>query len=347
VPGLSSISSIARGGRRSLFRLLTALLLTSSAAASSQQVGQNIPDSALSLPTGFRSETAVVGGESIHYVIGGKGSPVLLVHGWPETWREWRKVMPLLANRHTVIAVDLPGFGESRIAASGYDKKTLAEEMFRLMQKLGYAHIILVGHDWGGPVAYAYAATHGDNVDKLIVIEGAAQGPWTLQATAPLLHNPLWFFGFFEIPGYPEKVVAGHEKDFLDWFYTNNLFHVVPGAFSNEDIAYYENSFSRPGRFAASLQLYRTLDQDIADNTQFSKTPLSVPVPAVGAQRGLGAGVAQVMQIVATHVTPVLMNDTGHFIPEERPQVLADLIQDFLEGKPVPPAWTPPAIPAR
>ena len=295
---------------------------------------------AAGIPGGFESRFANVNGVRIHYVVGGKGSPMLLIHGWPEDWYAWRKVMPQLAQKHTVVAVDLRGFGKSEITASGYDRKTLAEDLHGLMVSLGHRRATLVGHDWGGPVAYAYAAVYRDAVDRLVVIEGTPNGPWSREQKAPFLKNPFWFFGFFGIPDYAEKVLAGHEGEFLDWFYRDKGFHVVPGGFSEADIAYYENTFAQRGRLGASLQLYRTIDQDIADSAVLSRTPLTIPVLAIGAAHGIGPGVAEAMRHVSKNVTPVLMNDTGHFIPEERPEVLTDLVEAFIAGKRIAPQWS-------
>ena len=322
--------------------MLMSLCLTSSAACAGElKVEHRSASSAATVPAGFRSRTADLGDVKIHYVIGGRGSPVLLIHGWPETWYEWRKVMPILAERHTVIAVDLRGFGESQITSSGYDKKTLAEDLFNLMTRLGYPHSVIVGHDWGSAVGYAYAAVHRDAVGQLVIVEGAPDGPWTLKQKAPFLHNPLWFFGFFEIPGYSEAVIAGHESAFLDWFYRNKDFHAVPEGFSAQDIAYYEDAFGRPGRLAASFQLYRTIDQDIADNTALSQVPLSIPVLAIGAQRGLGDGVAEALRHVAANVKSVSLEGTGHFVADERPEVFARILEDFIGGQDIAPTWKP------
>jgi len=315
----------------------TAMLsLAGPTTAATKSKKQGAADGATEVPAGFRSQFAEVNGLRIHYVTGGSGPPILLIHGWPEDWHEWRKMMPQLAAKHTVIAVDLRGFGQSQIASSGYDRKTLADDLSQLMTKLNYSQVTVVGHDWGGPVAYAYAATHRDAVDRLIIVEGALDGPWSSKQSAPFLHNPLWFFGFFEIPDFAEKVLAGHEKEFLDWFYRNKGFHIVPGSFSEAEITYYETAFARPGRLAASLQLYRTIDRDIADNSELSQTPLSIPLLAIGARYGLGTMVAESMRHVAGSVAPVLMENTGHFIPDERPEALSRIVEAFLDGRPVP-----------
>lgn len=339
------VASAGHGHRRA--SVATGLILASTLAATLIGAMPATAHAAPSIgadygvPAGFSSRFATANGVRLHYVIGGSGSPVLLIHGWPETWYEWRKVMPQLAAGHTVIAVDLRGFGWSDVTATGYDRRTLAEDLYQLMRQLGYPKATVVGHDWGAPVGYAYAATHRDAVDRLVIAEGAPDGPWTHQQTTPFAHNPFWFFGFFEIPNYAETVLAGRETPFLDWFYRNRGFHVVPGGFSDDDVAYFEEAYARPGRFAASLNLYRTIDQDIADNAVLSQSPLTIPVMAIGADHGIGQGVPAGMRHVASNVTPVLMGATGHFLTEERPTAFVEIVETFLAGRPVAPAWAP------
>ena len=321
-------------------RIVPALILALTAAPLPVSAAATRPEEAnarvaTDVPTGFQSKTADLNGIQIHYVIGGSGPPILLIHGWPETWYEWRKVMPLLAKQFTVVAADMRGFGDSTPAPTGYDKKTLATDMHALMRSLRFPKAIIVGHDWGGPVAYAYAAQYRDSVDKLVMIEGSPFGPWM-----PTL-EPYWFFGFLRVPGYAEQVVAGKEREFLTYFYSNQQFHVVPGSFTPGSIDLYVKSFSRPGRMQPSYGLYRTIEQDVADNAEFAKTPLAMPVLAIGAQSGAGQFALDAAHRVASHVTPVLMRQTGHFIPEERPDLLAQLLTDFVAGKPLAPIWAP------
>jgi pimeloyl-ACP methyl ester carboxylesterase len=324
-------SSLTRASRRIACALLASVAAVRSSAA--QQLA------ASEIPAGFQSRTADVGAARIHFVVGGKGPPLLLVHGWPESWYEWRKMMPSLATRFTVVAVDLRGMGASSLEPSGYDKKTLATDLHRLMVSLGYARADIVGHDWGGPVAYAYAAQYRDAVDKLVVVEGSPFGPWlkTLDIA--------WFFTFFRIPGYAESILPGREAAFLRYFYVNDRYHVVPGSFDERSIAHYTRDYARPGRMAATYGLYRTIDQDVRDNTTFAQEPLTIPVLSIGAEKGAGEITFSSARAVATHVTPVLFHATGHFIPEERPDALVATIEDFIDGKPVAAEWSP--APAR
>ncbi|MEO7731343.1 MAG: alpha/beta hydrolase [Kofleriaceae bacterium] len=286
-------------------------------------------------PAGFTSHLADVGAVKIHYVMGGSGPPLLLVHGWPETWYEWRKMMPALARRHTVIAVDLRGIGDSSLEPSGYDKKTLANDLFRLLAQLGYPKADVVGHDWGGPVAYAYAAQHTEAVNKLVLIEGSPFGPWM---ESP---EPFWFFHFLRLPnGYAEQLLTGREREFLSYFYNNHEMHVVP-VFGQDVVDVYTAAYARPGRMGPSYGLYRTIEDDVRDNTAFAKSKLTMPVMAVGAQKGAGQLALKSAAVVAANVTPLLFQNTGHFIPEERPEALTTAIEDFLAGRPVPATWSP------
>ena len=289
------------------------------------------------IPAGFVSRSADLDGVTIHYVSGGSGPVLLLIHGWPETWYAWHRMLPALAARHTVIAVDYRGAGDSSIPAAGYDKATMAGDLYRLMHRLGHSQVTLVAHDWGVPIAYAYAAAHRGEVDRFIAIDGGVEGAWTSEAAK----QPYWFFGFQGIPGLAEKVVAGHERTYLDWFYRDKSFHAVP--MQEQEIAGYEQSFSRPGRMKAGFELYRTTEQDIAQTNQVAQPPLDIPVLAIGAERGIGKAVASMLANVATNVTPVLMHGTGHFVSDEQPEALTRLIEDFIAGAPIAPDWSPAA----
>src|SRR6478672_7934290 len=161
----------------------------------------------------FSHDTASVNGIKLHYVIGGHGPPVVLLHGWPETWYAWHKVMPALAKNYSVIAPDLRGLGDSSKPTTGYDGKTVAEDIHQLVTKLGYKTIFLVGHDIGTQVAYSYAAAHPTEVKKLAVMD------FTIPGFGPPGRPPLWWGIFHQIPDVPEALVQGKELIYLSWFY--------------------------------------------------------------------------------------------------------------------------------
>ena len=156
-------------------------------------------------PPGFSTERRVVNGARMHYVIGGAGPPVVLLHGFPNTWYAWRDVMPRLAGHHTVIAVDLRGLGDSDPGTLPNDVPTGADDLHGLVAELGLGPVLLAGQDWGGSTAFAFAAAHPDEVRRLAVLEAMPAGPWT--ETGPGRVSA-WFAGFHEIPGLPEQMVG-------------------------------------------------------------------------------------------------------------------------------------------
>jgi len=167
----------------------------------------------------FSHHTASVNGIQLHYVIGGHGDPVVLLHGWPETWYAWHKVMPALAKNYTVIAPDLRGLGDSSKPLTGYDGKTVAEDIHQLVGKLGFKTIFLVGHDIGSFVVYPYTAAHSTEVKRLVVMEIPPPGffPSPSMNGGPLL----WWVIFHQTPDVPEALVQGKEMIYLPWFYHN------------------------------------------------------------------------------------------------------------------------------
>ena len=315
-----------------LILLIIPIFFISSAQSSNQ------PFDSSNFFKAFSQHTVEANGINLHYVTGGNGKEiVLLLHGWPETWYEWRKMMPLLRNQYTVIAVDLRGSGKSSVAKTGYDKKTLAQDVHQLMQKLGYEKSFVIGHDWGASVAYAYAAQYPEAVSKLVVAEGSPFGNWMPNIEL------YWYFTFMRLPNeYAEKVIKGNEREYLTWFYQTSKYHFVKGAITDADVNYYLKYFKEAGRMTAGFNFYRTIDKDVIDNTEWAKTPLTMPVLAVGGEQGAKEAIAKSMKQVATNVSGVVMNSTGHFIPEERPEEFTKIILDFIHNSlPQNMIWSP------
>ncbi len=183
----------------------------------------------------FSHHTASVNGIQMHYVIGGHGDPVVLLHGWPETWYEWRHVMPALAKNYTVIAPDLRGLGDSSKPLTGYDGKTLAEDIHQLVTQLGFKTIFLVGHDIGSFVVYPYAAEHPSEVKRLVIME-VPPPDFFPPGVVP------WWFPFHQTPDVPEALVQGKEMTYLSWFYQNLAYN--PAAITQADINEYVSHYS-------------------------------------------------------------------------------------------------------
>jgi pimeloyl-ACP methyl ester carboxylesterase len=277
----------------------------------------------------FSHHMATVNGIQLHYVMGGKGDPVVLLHGWPETWYSWHRVMPDLAKNYTVIVPDLRGLGDSSKPPTGYDGKTVAEDIHQLVGKLGFKTIFLVGHDIGTQVAYSYAAAHPTEVKKLAVME------LTIPGFVPAGRMPLWWVVFHQTPDVPEALVQGKEMLYLSWFYHNLANN--PAAITQEDINEYVSHYSAPGGMHAGFEHYRAFPQDAIQNQNYSKTKLTMPVLALGGEYipTLGGKIAMPtviygMKILAQNVTGIIVPNSGHFIPEEQPQFLADQLLKFF-----------------
>jgi pimeloyl-ACP methyl ester carboxylesterase len=258
------------------------------------------------------------------------GVPIVLLHGWPQTSWAWRRVTPRLSSVCDVIVPDLPGFGYSSKPEGGFDKKTIARRLREFVQALGLSRIALVGHDLGGQVAYAYAAQWPQEVSHLVFIESSLPS-FGQEESMDVSKGGSWHFGFNMAGDISEELVRGREYLFVDHFMrreTVGLFN--PNSASAADIEHYARALARPGALRCSFSYYRTLPKDRDDNRAWGKTPLPMPVLAVGAAWGYGPASAQTIRRVATNVHDVLIERSGHYIPEERPEALAAAIADFL-----------------
>jgi pimeloyl-ACP methyl ester carboxylesterase len=264
----------------------------------------------------------------LHYVIGGEGEPVVLLHGWSQTWYEWRRIMPALAERYTVIAPDLRGLGDSSKPLGGYDKVTAAGDIHELVRALGYESVRLVGHDHGAAVAYAYAATYRDEVSRLAFLEMALMGAGGELGMDNSQGRGLWHLSFQGAGEIAEALIRGRERMYLSWFYKNFLYD--PTAISEEDVDEYVRTYAAPG--GLRLEYYQAFQQDAADNRELMKRKLTIPVLAVGGDSCLGTLAADCMRVVADDVRGVVIERCGHFVPEERPQELLEHLQPFLAG---------------
>ena len=280
----------------------------------------------------FTHHTATVKGIQMHYVIGGHGDPVVLLHGWPETWYAWRHVMPALAKNYTVIVPDLRGLGDSSKPTTGYDGKTVAEDIHQLVTQLGFKTIFLVGHDIGTQIAYSYAAAHPTEVKKLAVME------LTIPGFAPPGRMPIWWGIFHQVPDVPEALVQGKEMIYLSWFFSGLTYN--PSAITKADIDEYVSHYSSPGGLRAGFEYYRAFPQDAIQNQNYSKTKLTMPVLALGGSfiPVLGGNITipsiiYGMKILAQNVTGITVPNSGHFIPEEQPQFLSDQLLKFFGNK--------------
>jgi pimeloyl-ACP methyl ester carboxylesterase/quinol monooxygenase YgiN len=276
-----------------------------------------------SLPPGFRSEKTLIGDTRLHYVVGGSGPLVILVHGFPNTWYAWREVMAELAPTMTVVALDLRGLGDSDAGKEPNDVPTGADDLALLLEELDAGPAFIAGQDWGGSTAFAFAAAHPEAVRALAVIEAMPRGPWT-DAAAP---SP-WFVGFHQVPDLPEHLVLGRERAYLDWFY--RAYSATPGVPDQLAVDEYLRTYARPGVMASALERYRAVDREIEHNKRYVGDGIATPILAVGGERVFGPAVAENLLPAASHVQAAVIDGCGHYVSEERPHDLSRLLLGFF-----------------
>ena len=266
---------------------------------------------------------------ALHVVTVGSGVPVVLLHGWPQTWHEWRKLIPLLAERYRVVAPDLPGLGESS-RPTAYDKKNIAADLHEMCERLELGRFHLVGHDWGGPCAFALASAVPQSVRTLTMLDV------TIPGIGPDISQGgrRWHHAFHMTPELPEALVAGHEREYLGWFYRE--FCWQRGAIGQADIDEYLRCYTQPGAMRAGFEYYRALPQDKADNRALLDSGFRLAMPALalgGAKaeaRGRGEEPLESLRAIASNVTGGAIAECGHFIPEEQPALLAERLLGFF-----------------
>lgn len=267
-------------------------------------------------------------GTELHYVSAGTaGSPVLLVHGFPETWRVFRKLIPLLSERHRVFAADLRGFGDSATAQGEPGSATSAEDLRELITRLDIGPVHLTGQDISGPATFRVAATHPELVRSYAAIETGLPG-YGLEMLADITHGGGWHIGVLAAPGIPEMLLAGRERAFLAEYAIPALC-ATPGAFTDEDIDELTRSYSRPGGFRGAAGLYRSMLREGDEIRELAAQKLGMPVLAVGG--GSGEFTPATLRQVAKDVSAVSLDGIGHYAAMEAPQRLADALLSFYE----------------
>jgi pimeloyl-ACP methyl ester carboxylesterase len=271
----------------------------------------------------FQSKFAIANGVDFHYVIGGSGDLLVLLHGWPLTWYSWRKIMPALAEKYTVIAPDLPGLGDSKAPVAGFEKRSIAEDIHTLVQTLGFEKVSLIGHDMGAPIAYAYARQHPAEVERLAILDVPLNG-YGFEEFGHKLH--LWHFDFFQVPGLAEVLLEGRERQLIESFYP----HYNPSAITPTDVDEYARSYTAPGALQTSLEYYRAFPQDEKWLRENSEPKLEMPVLAIGGEfAGASAPFASLVQL-AHNVTGKILPNCGHYHAEETPAELLEELFPFL-----------------
>jgi pimeloyl-ACP methyl ester carboxylesterase len=273
---------------------------------------------------------AQVGEVGTHWVSAGAGDAVVLLHGWPQTWYEWRHLIPVLAGSYRVIAPDLRGWGETDRPAGGFDVATVAADVRRLLDHLGVDRAHVVGHDWGTPIGYHLTVTAPGRVRSFTALEASipgAGGENLLDFSRSW--SPLWFFPFLATPELPERLLDGRAEVFFDWV-LRQMSRSTPDALTDEDIAVYVAAYRDAGAVRTSCAYYANTWRSADQIREAGRTPLAVPVLAVAGERSLGQHMIDFVRRLAPDAEGVILPGCGHLIPEERPGELGDLVTDFL-----------------
>ena len=269
-----------------------------------------------------------VGDVNIHAVIGGEGPPLVLLHGFPQTWWAWRKMMPLLAGRHTVIAVDLRGAGHSDNPPTGYDKASLAADVHGVMGSLGFHRYAVCGHDIGAMVALALAYKQRHAVTHLAILDAPMPG-WS-HWEASFADPKVWHFSFHMKRDLPERLLFDREYDYVSTFIFDRAFD--HGAHAIEDVEVFARALAQPGNTRGGLEWYRAFPTDHANALAWKNDPLEIPVLALGGEQRWGPRMIAMLEEFAPNVSGGSIADCNHWLPEERPAETAAAVLKLLAG---------------
>lgn len=332
------------GSKQIVGMLLTAALAAAGLGPASGQgmaaaARYDTSDKALvkSLP-GFENGYAKVNGINMHYVAGGKGAPLVLLPGWPETWWEYHKVMPALARRFRVIVVDIRGMGSTDKPAGGYDKKTMAEDVYQLVRHLGYKKVNMAGHDIGSMVAFSFAANHPEATRKLAVMD--VPHPYEAFKSIPILpeygkfgkkidaDHPLfpWWFSVMQVPGLPEKLFAGRYGILQNWAF--DYLTKDSGSIDARDRAVFVAGYNTQAGIHGGDSWFQAFPKDIVDNKKYK----NLPMPILGLGSTGYDWLKDALPRQAKHTKVVKIENSGHYFLDERPTLLISLLSEFFRA---------------
>lgn len=303
-------------------KLIPRLLVT---LASLFAVMATISQAGAEQPIKIESRFTEVNGVRLHYLVAGKGEPVLLLHGYAQTSHMWRPLIPKLAQTHTVIAPDLRGFGGSSKPETGYDKKTMAQDIHALAEALGYKSVAVVGHDIGLMVAYAYAAQYPEDVDRIVLMDAflPGVGDWT----KVWLLRDLWHFHFYGKT--PLALVKGRERTYFEHFWNEfaaDPKHSVP----EKDRQFYAKAYAQPGGMRAGFEVFRAFEQDGKDFADLAQTKLTMPMLVLSGEKAGGQFLIDQGELVDDNVEGVIVEGSGHWLINEAPEQVIPKLLEFL-----------------
>jgi pimeloyl-ACP methyl ester carboxylesterase len=267
-----------------------------------------------------------------HMVDGGVGPTVVLIAGFPQTAYAWRRIQPLLADRYRTIAIDLPGQGYSDKPMTGYDTQTAARRIHDLLKTLGVKRHFYVGHDIGSWIAYPYAHDYADTLDGIVFIDGNIPGitlKSEVSVTSPSNWKS-WHFLFNSVADLPEALFSGKERVLLEWFFNKKTANAMT-AFEPADVDEYVKAYASLGGMRGMLGYYRAVEEDIRQNQKLFANKIKVPALAIGGDIGSAPNIFELMQPLCERLSGGVIEECGHYIPEEQPELLAAQLIKFFQ----------------
>jgi pimeloyl-ACP methyl ester carboxylesterase len=278
-----------------------------------------------------QSRFAEVNGIRMHYLVAGKGDPIVLLHGYAEVSHMWLPLIAKLAGKHTVIAPDLRGFGGTDAPADGYTKVAMARDVHALVASLKYPRVKIVGHDIGLMVAYAYAAQYPAAVERIALMDAflPGVGDWT----HVWLLRDLWHFHFYGKT--PLALVTGRERIYLEHFW-NDFAADAKKSVPEKDRVFYAKEYAKPGHMASGFEVFKSFDKDAAEFTELAKTKLPMPMLVLSGEKAGGPFLIEQGRLVANNVDGVIVKNSGHWLMEEAPDQVIPKLVDFLDQEAAP-----------
>lgn len=310
---------------RRILKLLAVFVVAACAVIQGQSApGQRIDPGLATLGGGFVSGTAQANGTTLHYVRGGTGPAVILLHGFPEDWYAYHRVMPLLAKHFTVVAVDLRGIGGSAATPGGYDAANMAEDVHQLAEHLHLEHVYVVGHDIGGMVAYAFVRRYPETSRGVMLLDAPVPGlgPWDAVKANPIT----WHIHFQQTPDLPEKLIAGREAIYFRHFLDS-------GTFSDADVARYAQAYAAPEHLRALMEIYRAFPANEKFNAA-QRSAISLPLVLAPGENSpfekLMPGFAEALRDHGfANVKIEVIKNSVHYVADEQPEAVAQLIERY------------------
>ena len=267
-------------------------------------------------------------GKKIAFTSEGTGTPIVMLHGWPQSSYVWRKVVPLISKEYRIILIDLPGLGQSQ-SFDTFSTADVSDIIAEVTQTLGIASYHLVGHDIGAWVAVTHALKYEEHLLSLTVVDAGIPGLIPDELFKPINASRIWQFYFHAVSDIPEFLIEGKEYEYLSWYFQNKS--IVKDAISKSDIEFYVKQYMLKGVMTNGFEYYRAFTKSAEQNLLLIKK-LKIPVLAMGGEFGVGASIGLAMNKISNRVTTHVIENCGHYVPEERPKEFSEILIEFISG---------------